>query len=138
MMRSKILITCIFLFSLLSAKAQYTKEKLTDVLTGGSTKSWTVKGVNSSPDEKSFSFNKNMTAVIVTQAGKSTSGSWSLNSTDNIRWFLLAGGKTYEIIVSYDKAGKQFVKLTLGNSNDKSQGYTELQLYPANKSCEQT
>src|SRR5688572_1623739 len=80
--------------------AQYSKEKLTDILTGGSAKAWTVKTSNA--PEKAFSFNKNQTVEITKSAGVQKE-QWSLSSADNIRWFITIGSKKQELIVSYDK-----------------------------------
>src|SRR5450755_3062370 len=61
--------------------AQYNKEKITEILTGGSSKAWTAKGVNVERPEKGFTFNKDMTVQV--QKGNEKGGAvqsekWSL------------------------------------------------------------
>ena len=114
----------LFVGSFTLSYAQYSKEKLTDILTGGSTKSWTVKTAGKA--EKGFVFNKNMTAQV--KKGAAENVKWSISSTDNIRWFTTVGGETYETIVSYDKSGKQYVKFT--HKDATPGGNYELLLYP--------
>ncbi|MFI5218479.1 MAG: hypothetical protein ACHQNT_03240 [Bacteroidia bacterium] len=110
-------------------EAQYSKEKLTGILTNE--KSWSVKGINSNRAEKSYTFNKDMSVKIEKQGGAVAGAEkWSLSSTDNIRWFISIGKQKYEMIVSYDKGGKQFIKLTSQLSNNKAPVYEETLLYP--------
>jgi hypothetical protein len=123
----QILIIIPFILTVIFCQAQYNKEKLTDILTGGGTKAWTVKGASS---EKSYSFNKEFSVAITKSDGSSITEKWALSSTDNIRWFISIGSQKHELIVSYDKEGSQFVKLT-NQSGDKGSVYHETLLYPA-------
>src|SRR6185436_7745203 len=108
----RILVLLPFVLSVFFCQAQYSKEKLTDILTGGSTKAWSVKSTNISPADKSYSFSKNSTVAVTKAEGAAQNETWALNSADNIRWFITIGSQKHELIVSYDKAGAQFVKLT--------------------------
>ena len=108
--------------------AQYSREKLTDILTGGSSKTWTAKGVNIERPEKSITFNKNMSAQVQKAAMENVK--WSLTSPDNIRWKIIIGNETYELIVSYDKSGTQYIKLTHKAEAGKTTGGYEMTLYP--------
>ncbi len=125
----------VILFLLVSAsstQAQYTKEKISNILSGDTEKSWSVNGINVSRPEKVFTFNKNNTVVIEETSGKIRKENWSISSNDNIRWFLKAGSITYELIISYDKKGQQFVKLTHGESANSASGYYEMKLTKKN------
>src|SRR6185295_9725448 len=124
----------IFIFLLLVTNisfcyAQYNKEKLTEILTGGSTKTWTVKAMNAAPPKKSYTFNKDFSVNIGMDNGTPQAKKWALSTADNIRWFISIGNQKYELIVSYDKAGKQYVKLT-NQAGDKASVYSETILYP--------
>src|SRR5258706_8516866 len=107
----------LFMLALLAtatvSQAQYDREKLVNILTSGSAKTWTVKGVNTERPEKSFTFNKNMSATIAKVgsggAGASEQTKWTLASKDNIRWFVTVGNQSYELIVSYAKDGSQYL-----------------------------
>jgi len=133
-MKQKISLVLLLLLMHTRVDAQYDRNKLIDILTGGSSKSWTVKGTNLQRPEKSFTFNKNMSVKIDKDNGKgntvSANDHWSLSSTDNIRWFIGLGGQSYEMIVSYSKNGTQYVKLTHRAGNDSAAGYYEINLYP--------
>jgi len=91
---------------------QYDKNKLMNIITS---KVWSVKGVTSERPEKAFTFSKDMSVQVDKDDGKggtvSKKDSWSLSSTDNIRWFINIGGQSYEVIVSYAKNGTQYLKL---------------------------
>jgi hypothetical protein len=119
----RIVMLVLLIGSFVVANAQYSKEKITEILTGGNSKSWTVK--SQGHPEKTFVFNKNMSAQM---NGANTK--WSISSQDNIRWFTTVGSDSYETIVSYDKAGKQFVKLTRKGDGKPGSNY-ELILYPS-------
>ena len=118
---SLFLITCF-------CQAQYSQEKLTEILTGGNSKAWSVKATNGASTEKSYTFNKNLTVAIAKGEGTQTE-KWVLSSADNIRWFVTIGSQKRELIVSYDKAGTQFLKLT-SQAGDKASIYSEMLLYP--------
>jgi hypothetical protein len=120
----KTIIILIALVKITFCNAQYSKDKLTDILTGGTVKTWSVKG-----SESTYSFNKNMSAEIKTKSAAKTE-KWALSSPDNIRWFISIGAQKYELIVSYDKSGKQYVKLNSQSGDSKASGYTETVLYP--------
>ncbi len=115
-----------FLFAASFSHAQYDKGKLTNILTGGSSKTWSVQGVNINRPEKTMTFNINGNADVEKENGKKAD-KWSVSSKDNIRWFLSVGADQYEMVVSYSKNGSQYVKLTHGTSNDKY----EMKLFPA-------
>jgi len=112
--------------------AQYDKNKLTGILTEGSSKKWSVKGVNVQPPEKSVAFNINMSVLVEKDNGKgavtSQPDKWSITSADNIRWFMTIGKERYELIVSYAKNGTQYIKLIHGEAGGT--GSFELNLYP--------
>src|ERR1043166_10283715 len=112
----------LLLIKITTCYGQYDKEKLIKILTDNS---WTVKGSNNQP-EKSLSFSKDMTVQIGKDNGKGSvtmqKDKWSVNSADQIRWFLTFGTKTYEMIISYSKSGSQYVKLT---RQDKISGNIE-------------
>ena len=110
--------------------AQYNREKLTDILTGGNIKTWTVKSAGAMHTEKSYAFNKNLSVQVAKDKGAVQTDKWTLTSADNIRWFISIGTQKYEIIVSYDKSGKQYVKLT-SQTGDKTSVYNETLLYPS-------
>ena len=120
----------IFVFLFLIANisfchAQYSKDKLTQILTDGSVKSWTDKKTG-----VVYTFNKNMTAEIKSDKSAGKPGKWDLSSADNIRWFISINDQKYELIVSYDKAGKQYIKLNSQGGDSKASGYSETVLYP--------
>lgn len=124
----KLLLILIGVLSLSFCRAQYTKDKLTQILTNGSEKLWMVKG-----SANTYSFNKNMTAQIKSDKAAIKTDKWILSSTDNIRWFIAMSGQRYELIISYDKAGKQYVKLNSQSGDSKASGYAETILYPIEK-----
>jgi hypothetical protein len=124
----KIILILIAVLKISFCQAQYSKEKLTQILTDGNVKSWTVKGT-----ANTYSFNKNMTAEIKNDKGTVKADKWTLSSTDNIRWFIAMSGQRYELIVSYDKGGKQYIKLNSQSGDSKASGYAETILYPAAK-----
>ena len=126
-MKLKTVLILLFVSFFKLSNAQYNKEKLTTLLTGGSTKAWSVKSSNAAEAAKSYTFNINNTVAIANGKAAVQSDKWSLSSDDNIRWFIVLGKEKSEIIVSYDKGGKQYVKLT-GQAGNK----TPLILYPAN------
>jgi hypothetical protein len=116
----------IFLLLLLTSsgvKAQFTKDKLTEILCGKDQMTWQVTGINSSPAEKVMTFRRNNTVGVEDLSGKKQERKWTLQSADNIRWFLDFGGTKYEMIVSYNKKGEQYIKL-----NRKDNGEYELKL----------
>src|ERR1051325_1249768 len=125
----RILILLSFVMSISLCYGQYSKEKLTGILTGGSSKAWMVKASNAARPEKSYTFNENFTVAIAKAEGAAQNEKWALSSADNIRWFITIGSQKYEMIVSYDKGGTQYVKLT-NQSGDKSSLYNETLLYP--------
>ena len=96
----------------ISANAQFTNEKLHDVLCGTDQKSWVVSGTNINRPEKKITFRVNNTADMEDKSQKTKQVKWSLQSADNIRWFIDIGGTKYELIVSYNKNGEQYLKLT--------------------------
>lgn len=122
------IIILIALAKITVCNAQYNKEKLSDILSGTSEKTWSVKGTFNT-----FTFNKNMTAVLKKDKSAALTEKWSLSSTDNIRWFILLGTQKYELIVSYDKSGKQYLKLNTMAGDSKVSGYSETILYPQQK-----
>lgn len=83
--------------------------------------------------EKTFAFNINGALIIEKDDGSgkiSTSKeSWSLTTKDNIRWFLMIGSQEHEIIVSYEKNGSQYVKLTHQASGKNTSVYYEAILH---------
>jgi len=123
----RILFLLLLLGNITFGYAQYSKEKLTDILTGGNVKSWTVKSATERP-EKGFTFNKNMTVQVQKDKGAAQNDKWSLSSPDNIRWLLVIGNQSYEMIVSYDKGGSQYIKLTHKDAGKTTGGY-EMTLY---------
>jgi hypothetical protein len=117
-----------------SGYAQYDKEKLTNILTGRSTKTWMVKSVTAERPEKTFTFNKNMTVAIEKSnkgATVSEQQKWTLTTKDNIRWFVAIGSESYELIVSYAKDGSQFLKFTHQAGVSNVSGSFEMILYPS-------
>lgn len=121
----QILIIMIVLLKVSFCNAQYSKDKLTDILTGSSVKSWSIKG-----SAGTYAFNKNRTVEIKNDKGVAKSEKWSLSSADNIRWFISTNGHKYELIVSYDKSGKQYIKLNSQSGDSRASGYSEIVLYP--------
>ena len=53
-----------------------------------------------------------------------------MKSADEIRWFLSIGNQTYEFIISYDKKGNEYIKLTHQAVDNKTSGYYEIKLNP--------
>ena len=124
-------ISSIILFLLsLSANAQYNKEKITSILTNDVERSWNVTGLNTDRSEKIFTFNKNGNVITDLKSGVKKTDKWILKSNDNIRWFISIGGNSYELIISYDKAGNQYIKLTHQEVDNKTSGYFEIKLTP--------
>lgn len=119
-------------FSASFAQAQYTKEKISNILSGDTEKSWLANGINVSRPEKVFTFNNKSTVSIEETSGKTHKENWVVSSSDNIRWFLKVGLTTYELIISYDKKGQQFIKLTHGESANSASGYFEMKLTKKN------
>jgi hypothetical protein len=117
----------LLLTSIQISYAQYTKEKITTILTDGSEKSWNVNGVNTERPEKVFSFNINGSMISQQTDGSKKNMKWTLASSDNIRWFLITGVMKFELIISYDKKGNQYLKLTHQDA-DKSSSYYEIKL----------
>jgi len=115
----------------LVSSAQYTKEKLTTILTGGTEKTWNVTSVNMAAKEKMFSFNKNLSVVVQDASGTKRNDKWLLSTTDNIRWFIMIGKEKYEMIVSYDKKGEEYIKLTHQSGTAKAAGDYEIKLTAA-------
>ena len=115
----------------LVGSAQYTKEKLTTILTGSNEKSWNVTSVNVAAKEKMFSFNKNLSVVVQDISGTRRNDKWLLSTADNIRWFILIGKEKYEMIVSYDKKGEEYIKLTHQSGTAKVAGDYEIKLTAA-------
>ena len=60
----KHILALLFLCFGFNTLAQYNKEKLTNILTNGNTKNWSVKGTNFERPEKTYEFNKNGTLNI--------------------------------------------------------------------------
>jgi hypothetical protein len=112
----------------LKAFAQYNNEKLTSLLTGGNEKTWTVSGIISERPEKKMIFNKNNSVKIFDSKDQSQTKHWSLKSADQIRWFILIGEQNYELIVSYDKKGNEYIKLT--HQSGKSGNDYQMKLNP--------
>ncbi len=126
----RIIVLLPFLFSLLMCYAQYNKEKIQKILTGDNEKSWTVSGINIDRPEKKFIFNKNNSVKVESTKGILKNEKWSLKSADEIRWFLSIGNQTYEFIISYDKKGNEYIKLTHQAVDNKTSGYYEIKLNP--------
>lgn len=129
-MKRIIILLLLLITEITYCNAQYSREKLTEILTGGNVKTWTVKSPNAAHPEKSYTFNKNFSVQMAKDKGAPQTEKWSLASTDNIRWFISIGKQRYEIIVSYDKSGKQYVKLT-SEAVDKTSVYNETILFPS-------
>ena len=122
----------IYFFLLLAipsfCNAQYSKEKLVTILTGGTVKSWNAVSTNEIRQEKVLSFNKNNTVKVVMKSGSASTKNWQLSSADNIRWIITIGKEKYELIVSYDKKGKEYIKLTQYGENISSGAPYEIRL----------
>lgn len=114
----------------LFVSAQYTKEKLATILTGGTEKSWNATSVNVEVKEKMFSFSKNLSVVVQNASGTKRNDKWLLSTIDNIRWFIMIGKEKYEMIVSYDKKGEEYIKLTHQSALMKPSGNYEIKLTP--------
>lgn len=110
--------------------AQYNKDKISSLLTGDNEKSWSVTGINTERPEKKLSFNKNYTVQIELNNGIIKNEKWSLKTSDEIRWFLSIDNQMYELIISYDKKGNEYIKLTHQAVEDKTSGYYEIKLNP--------
>ncbi len=119
-----------FILLTLNTNAQYNKDKIVSILTNDSEKSWNVTGVNVERNEKVFTFRKNGIATTELKNGTKKSGKWSLKTNDNIRWFISIDALSYELIISYDKAGNQYIKLTHQEVDNKTSGYFEIRLTP--------
>ena len=113
-------------------QAQFTKEKLATILTDGTKRSWSVKGTNIDLEEKVYTFNINGTMQIQKETGETimSVSKWVISTKDNIRWFLQIGDQLNELIISYDKAGKQYIKLTRQLADKKTSIYYESILQP--------
>jgi hypothetical protein len=120
----------VLLLYTIAANAQYNSQKIKDILTGGSQKSWTVTGINIERPERVFIFKTDLSGIIENNKGGKQNIKWSLRTNDNIRYFITIGKDNYELIVSYDKKGEQYIKLTHGGDNVKSSGYYEIKLTP--------
>ena len=127
-----LLVILSLLFSASCTQAQYSKEKISSILTGDSEKSWMANGINVNRPEKSFTFNINNSVSVEESSGKTYKENWTVSSSDKIRWFLKVGSTTYGLIISYDKKGQQFIKLTHGVSENSSSGYYEIKLSKKN------
>jgi hypothetical protein len=119
----KSLFLFVFLMGSLMCYSQYNKEKLSTLLTGGSEKVWIVTGINAERAEQKMIFNKNNSVKVQFIKEQEKTVNWSLKSSDDIRWFILIGDQNYELIVSYDKKGNEYLKLTHQslNGNDEYQ-----------------
>lgn len=126
----KFIVPLLLILPGLPSYAQFTKEKLSGILTNGSQRDWFVKSKSNSSSGMGYQFHSNNTVYLLNSPGKEAPQKWSLSSTDNIRWFITMGKIKNEIIVSYDKAGKQFIKLTNQTGNGSS-SYNEIILYPS-------
>ena len=126
----RIMILLLFLFAVFACDAQYNKEKIQKLLTGDNEKSWIVSGINIDRPEKKFSFNKNNSVKVELTKGIIKNEKWSLASADQIRWFLSIGNQKYEFIISYDKKGNEYIKLTHQAVDNKTSGYYEIKLNP--------
>jgi len=126
-MKLKAVLVILFICIVKLGNAQYTKEKLTLLLTGGSTKAWNVKSSSVEEGAKTYTFGVNNTVAIANAKAAVQSDKWNLTTDDNIRWFIVLGKEKSELIVSYDKSGKQYIKLT-GQGGNR----TPLILYPVN------
>lgn len=126
----RIMILLPFLLVVFMCGAQYNKVKIQKLLSGDNEKSWTVSGINIDRPEKKFIFNKNYSVKVESTNGIIKNEKWSLKSTDEIRWFLSIGNQTYEFIISYDKKGNEYIKLTHQAVDNKTSGYYEIKLNP--------
>jgi len=124
----RLIVLQIFLVTAVLCQAQYSKEKITSTLTGDNVRSWSATGINTELTEKKFSFNKNNSVVIEYSKGTTKNDKWTLTSPDKIRWFLSIGNTTYELIISYDKKGNEYIKLTHQAGDNKTSGYYEIKL----------
>jgi hypothetical protein len=120
----------LLMFFAVSASAQYNKDKLTSILTDDSQKTWNVAGINTNETEKTFTFLRSGAVITELKSNVKKTDKWSLMSSDNIRWFIVIAGKKYELIISYDKAGNQYIKLTQQDTSNKSSEYSEIRLTP--------
>jgi hypothetical protein len=120
----------LLLFIAIHAQGQYNSEKIKEILAGKSQKSWAVTGLNIVRPEKSFTFKTDNTGVTEDNYGSRKPMKWSLKSTDNIRYFITIGNANYELIISYDKKGEQYIKLTHSTVDNKTSGYYEIKLTP--------
>lgn len=125
----QLLILILLLVKINSVNAQYSKNKLMTILTDNNSKSWLVKS-GDAMEAKSYTFNKSMTVEIVKNSDKKIINNWTLTTTDNIRWFVTVGNQKFELIVSYDKTGKQYLKLNHQPTDNKISVYEETILYP--------
>ena len=126
----RILLLLSFFIGILMCHAQYNKDKISSLLTGDNEKSWSVTGINTERPEKKLSFNKNYTVQIELNNGIIKNEKWSLKTSDEIRWFLSIDNQMYELIISYDKKGNEYIKLTHQAVEDKTSGYYEIKLNP--------
>ena len=112
-----------------SAQAQYDKAKLTALLVSHP---WSVQSSVSRP-EKKMVFSSDQQVLVDRDNGKGSVAQarekWSLSTSDDIRWFLTIGTRTYELIVSYSKSGSQYLKLTHLSEKDRITGYYEMNLH---------
>lgn len=116
------------LLTLNVCNAQYSKEKISITLTGAKEKSWLVTGINTERPEKKINFNIDQTVITEDISGKKKNEKWSLSTKDNIRWFITIGSLNYELIISYNKNGSQYIKLTHLAADNKTSGYYEIKL----------
>jgi|GEM_PF-6448171 len=115
------------LFALLSsgAQAQYTKESISAIVTGGSSKSWIDNGTSTV-----YTFSSNMKGEIKKATGSAQPVSWNLNTPDNLTWNLIISKESYELIISYNKEGTQYLKLVRYTGGNRVAGYKEIKLFP--------
>ena len=129
----KHILALLFLCCAFNTQAQYNKEKLTNILTNGNTKNWSVKGTNLERPEKTYEFNKNGNLTIGKDDGQgkiiSVADKWLLTTKDNIRWFLQTGKEVNELIISFEKNGTQYLKLTHRGTGKNTSVYYETQLH---------
>ena len=126
----RIMILLPILLAVFMCDAQYNKVKIQKLLSGDNEKSWAVSGINIERPEKKFIFNKNYSVKVESTKGIIKNEKWSLKSADEIRWFLSIGNQTYEFIISYDKKGNEYIKLTHQAVDNKTSGYYEIKLNP--------
>lgn len=122
------LILLLLMSGVYNCNAQYNREKLISILTDNE-KVWTVKK-GSALGAKTFTFSKNFSSEVVKQNGKNATVKWTLSTLDNIRWFITIDNQKFELIVSYDKTGQQYLKLNLQPRDIKTSVYEETILYP--------